>query len=75
MRKIHSNQLLSMSNEDIEKTFRNKLVCFEFKDGNSYKGIVTGFECASNPPYLIAAIIIDQYHKVLIDKISFIESI
>ncbi|MFK1997273.1 hypothetical protein ACIXFW_12190 [Bacteroides fragilis] len=75
MIKINFLQLLSMSNVDIEKTFRNKLVYFELKDGSYFKGTVTGFEYAVNEPHLIVIIIIDQCHKVFIDKISFIELI
>ena len=75
MIKINFLQLLSMSNVDIEKTFRNKLVYFELKDGSYFKGTVTGFGYAVNEPHLIVIIIIDQCHKVFIDKISFIELI
>ncbi len=71
---FQSNQLFLMSNEDMEKAFRSKLVCVMLKDCNIIRGTITGFELSANEPHLIIGIIIDKAaHGISIDKISSIE--
>lgn len=65
-----------MSNEDMEKAFRSKLVCVILKDYNIIRGTITRFELSANEPHSIVGIIIDKAaHGISIDRISSIELI
>lgn len=73
---FQSNQLFLMSNEDMEKAFRSKLVCVILKDYNIIRGTITRFELSVNEPHSIVGIIIDKAaHGISIDRISSIELI
>ena len=68
------NQLLLMSKEDMEKTFRSKPVCLVLTDCNIIKGTMTGFELSVNEPHLVVGVIVDKAaHGISIKKISSIE--
>ena len=58
-----------MSNEELEKCLRGKHVILTTQENETLEGIVTGFELASNDPYLIATIVVNNYHKMHINQI------
>ena len=66
---INSNQLLLMSNVEIEKCLRGKHVILTTQKNETLKGIVTGFELATNYPHLIVTIVINNCRKIYINQI------